>query len=248
MLYIGIPTYNSTIHSATMISIMNLKEIMATFSIKIILDFEVGSLITRSRQNILKRFYNSKADYLLFIDADISGFEDYIVNLITFTENRIKSIFGLTYRKKHFIDLLNKNHKNNIFINDAESINNHYIKHAKANNIFNLNLHHSIEKTLEIAKKSDGFVKVKHLPTGCLLIPRETVTDLLKFYPKKQQFFNFFDPLVRDGEYLSEDFAFCHLIKTIGGGVFTNINFNIIHHQENNKFEGNYKDYLLSII
>ena len=213
---------------------MNLKEIMATFSIKIILDFEVGSLITRSRQNILKRFYNSKADYLLFIDADISGFEHYIVNLITFTENRIKSIFGLTYRKKHFIDLNNKN--------------NYYIKHAKANNIFNLNLHHSIEKTLEIAKKFDGFVKVKHLPTGCLLIPRETVTDLLKFYPKKQQFFNFFDPLVRDGEYLSEDFSFCHLIKTIGGGVFTNINFNIIHHQENNKFEGNYKDYLLSII
>ena len=234
MLYIGIPTYNSSIHSATMISIMNLKEIMATFSIKIILDFEVGSLITRSRQNILKRFYNSEADYLLFIDADISGFEDYIVNLITFTENRIKSIFGLTYRKKHFIDLDNKN--------------NHYIKHAKANNIFNLNLHHSIEKTLEYAKKSDGFVKVKHIPTGCLLIPRETVTDLLKFYPKKQQFFNFFDPLVRDGEYLSEDFSFCHLIKTIGGGVFTNINFNIIHHQENNKFEGNYKDYLLSII
>ena len=234
MLYIGIPTYNSSIHSETMLSIMNLKEIMATFSIKIILDFEVGSLITRSRQNILKRFYNSEADYLLFIDADISGFEDYIVNLITFTENRIKSIFGLTYRKKHFIDLNNKN--------------NHYIKHAKANNIFNLNLHHSIEKTLEIAKKFDGFVKVKHLPTGCLLIPRETVTDLLKFYPKKQQFFNFFDPLVRDGEYLSEDFSFCHLIKTIGGGVFTNINFNIIHHQENNKFEGNYKDYLLSII
>ena len=234
MLYIGIPTYNSSIHSATMISIMNLKEIMATFSIKIILDFEVGSLITRSRQNILKRFYNSKADYLLFIDADISGFEHYIVNLITFTENRIKSIFGLTYRKKHFIDLDNKN--------------NHYIKHAKANNIFNLNLHHSIEKTLEYAKKSDGFVKVKHIPTGCLLIPRETVTDLLKFYPKKQQFFNFFDPLVKDGEYLSEDFSFCHLIKTIGGGVFTNINFNIIHHQENNKFEGNYKDYLLSII
>ena len=234
MLYIGIPTYNSSIHSATMISIMNLKEIMATFSIKIILDFEVGSLITRSRQNILKRFYNSEADYLLFIDADISGFEHYIVNLITFTENRIKSIFGLTYRKKHFIDLDNKN--------------NHYIKHAKANNIFNLNLHHSIEKTLEYAKKSDGFVKVKHIPTGCLLIPRETVTDLLKFYPKKQQFFNFFDPLVKDGEYLSEDFSFCHLIKTIGGGVFTNINFNIIHHQENNKFEGNYKDYLLSII
>ena len=231
MLYIGIPTIDSNIHSETFLSIMQLKDELLKYDISIKIDFEVGSLITRCRQNILKRFYNTEnADYLLFIDSDISGFEYYIISMILFTENRSKSVIGLTYQKKK----------------------NYFTKEDyKTNNVFNLNLFYTIQDTLRKAKDYNGFVKVKHLPTGCLLIPRAIVSELLTLYPKKKEFFNFFDPFVvsngLDKKYLSEDYAFCELVNTFGS-CFVNIDFQINHHQNNNTYSGNYKEYLFQLL
>ena len=227
MLYIGIPTIDSNIHSKTFLSIMKLKDELSKYDIKIKLDFEVGSLITRSRQNILKRFYNTEdADYLLFIDSDISGFEHYIINMVLFTDSRPLSVIGLTYQKKK-----NKFTKEDI----------------KSNNVFNLNLFYSIQDTLKKSNDYSGFVKVKHLPTGCLLIPRQVVSELLELNPKKREFFNFFDPMVKENQYLSEDYAFCERVNKIGSCI-TNIKYQINHHQNNNTYTGDYKEYLLGLL
>lgn len=231
MLYIGIPTIDSNIHSKTFESIMKLKDNLLQYDIKIKLDFEVGSLITRSRQNILKRFYNTEdADYLLFIDADISGFEHYISNMILFTDTRPTSVIGLTYQKK-----------NNKFTEED------YL----SNNVYNLNLYYTIQATIKKSNNYYGFVKVKHLPTGCLLIPRQVITELLEINPKRRQFFNFFDPMVlSDGlnnQYLSEDYAFCERVNRIGSCI-VNIQYQIHHHQNNNTYTGDYKEYLLGLL
>ena len=146
--------------------------------------------------------------------------------MILFTDTRPTSVIGLTYQKKK-----------NYFT--EEDIN--------TNNVFNLNLFYTIQDTIKKSNDYYGFVKVQHLPTGCLLIPRQVVTELLEVEPTRRQFFNFFDPMVLNNQYLSEDYAFCQRVNKIGSCI-TNIQYQIHHHQNNNTYTGDYKEYLLGLL
>lgn len=132
MFLIGIPLNDGNLHIETMKSINNLQEKLLLCGIASEIEYNIGSLITRQRNDILKKFHqNEKYDYLLFIDNDISGFEDHIINLVISLKNYENCIAGYTYRKKFF------------------DLNNNYCDNFKNKpNPFNINLHYSIQETL----------------------------------------------------------------------------------------------------
>ena len=100
MFLIGIPLNDGNLHIETMKSINALQEKLLLCGIASEIEYNIGSLITRQRNDILKKFHqNEKYDYLLFIDNDISGFEDNIIDLVISLKNYDNSIAGYTYRK-----------------------------------------------------------------------------------------------------------------------------------------------------
>jgi hypothetical protein len=232
MFLIGIPLNDGNLHIETMKSINALQEKLLLCGIASDIEYNIGSLITRQRNDILQKFHaNKKYDYLLFIDNDVSGFEDHIIDLAVVLKNSNRAIAGFTYRKKKFLDL-NKNYCENF---------------QKKPNPYNINLHYSIQDTLRKQEKHN-LVKVKHLPTGCLLIPKSTFLEMMKYYPDRAKYYNFFDVGVREEQYLSEDYFFCDLLREMGGKVLTNLNINIKHHLSNICFEGSFKEYLNKIL
>ena len=221
MFLIGIPLSNGELHIETMKSIMNFRDKLMLCGVESDIEYNIGSLITRQRNDILKKFMeNDKYDYLLFIDNDVSNFEDYILDNTVFLKDYEKSICGLTYRKK----TLNNGNEN----------------------IFNVNLKYSIQHTLK--KHKNNFIKVKHIPTGCLLIPKTTMNEMMTYYPNRAKTYNFFDVEVVDDMYLSEDYFFCHLLNLMGGSVISRIDTNVKHHLSNICFDGTLKEYLNNFI
>tara|TARA_S200002703_G_scaffold98767_1_gene85410 strand:- start:2400 stop:3074 length:675 start_codon:yes stop_codon:yes gene_type:complete len=221
MFLIGIPLNDGNLHIETMKSIMNFQDKLMLCGVASDIEYNIGSLITRQRNDILKKFMeNEKYDYLLFIDNDVSNFEDYILDNTIFLKDYEKSICGLTYRKKTF--------------NNGNE------------NIFNVNLKYSIQHTLK--KHKNNFIKVKHIPTGCLLIPKTTMNEMMKYYPNRAKTYNFFDVEVVDDIYLSEDYFFCHLLNLMGGSVISRLDTNVKHHLSNICFDGTLKEYLNNFI
>ena len=221
MFLIGIPLNDGNLHIETMKSIMNFRDKLMLCGVASDIEYNIGSLITRQRNDILKKFMeNDKYDYLLFIDNDVSNFEDYILDNTVFLKDYEKSICGLTYRKKTF--------------NNGKE------------NIFNVNLKYSIQHTLK--KHKNNFIKVKHIPTGCLLVPKTTMNDMMKYYPNRAKTYNFFDVEVVDDMYLSEDYFFCHLLNLMGGSVISRLDTNVKHHLSNICFDGTLKEYLNNLI
>lgn len=85
---------------------------------------------------------------------------------------------------------------------------------------------------------SDGFAKVKEVPTGFMCIRRDVFTrlaganpDLTYLTPEGRMQYRFFDTMI-DPEtkgYLSEDYAFCRLWSRIGGEIYLDAMSDLTH-------------------
>ena len=70
-------------------------------------------------------------------------------------------------------------------------LNNNYCENFKNKpNPYNINLYYSIQDTLRKQEKHN-IVKVKHLPTGCLLIPKITFLKMMNIYQDRAKHYNF---------------------------------------------------------
>ena len=240
---ICIPTSDNKINFDSMISLMNLKQILNENKINLTIISEVGSLIGRSRNNLFHKFIkNDEYDYLLFIDNDISGFEHSIIPLLK-KNNKNNQILGITYAKKEINDeMLNYDIKNGI---------NNPNRCTK----FNLNTlspPRKIDELLKEIKEKKGFLNVKHLPTGCLLIPKQTALKMVEKYPDKQYKeygseeikYNLFDSSIYNNRLLSEDYAFSQLLLNIGGECVCDAITELKHHG-NFIYTGSFIEFLL---
>jgi NDP-sugar pyrophosphorylase family protein len=95
-----------------------------------------------------------------------------------------------------------------------------------------------------IAEK--GIIEVTHAPTGCMLIKRHVIQDMIDNHPeleiyqptyingkeeKKDNFFNLFDTWhdVKTKRYFGEDFGFCQKWRDMGGKVHIYVMDTITH-------------------
>lgn len=94
----------------------------------------------------------------------------------------------------------------------------------------------------------DGFMEAYYAPTGFMLIKRDVLVKMMGFYPELRYnpgkifgqetseehlpfFYRFFDVLAEpdNGEYLSEDYAFCKRWADMGGKVHIDVNTPLTH-------------------
>ena len=173
------------------------------------------SLIDRGRNGLVREFLDqSKADYLLFIDADIQFRPEDILAMLSYE----KDVICAPYPKKHISwPLIIESVKAGI--TEVETLERLVGEYVFA--------------TLEEREKIAEIVRVAEAGTGLMLIKREVfaklkeafpenyyVSDDSKDYGKKKEMHAYFRTGIVDNRYLSEDYYFCHKWREIGGEVW----------------------------
>ena len=193
-----------------------------------------SSLVTQGRNLCVAEFLNHEDNYehMLFIDSDI----DFNFSTIMKMLEADKDIIACPYPMKTFdTDKMWKRMNQTDMVKNAESL-------LKGGYMFPIKIHN---KDGQIFVK-DGICEVTHAATGCMLIKRKVITDLIKAHPeleiyqptvingkevKKDNFFNLFDTLhdTDSKRYYGEDFGFCQRWRDLGGKVYCYIMDYITH-------------------
>jgi hypothetical protein len=160
------------------------------------------SLIQRARNYLCQDFLDKReCTHLLFLDADIQFQSDDVVRMI---KADVPLIGGVYPKKKLDWDRVEKGKKTTPMLeyvvvpkDDAQPIQDIYAPQP-----------------------------VKFVGTGMLLIKRSVLEEMQKnnpddwFYADGKKYFKFFDCIMKDHVYLSEDYYFCNKWEELGGTVY----------------------------
>ena len=187
------------------------------------------SLITRSRNALVKTFLDSPAaTHLLFIDADI-GFEpDAVRRLLALDEEVAAGMYP--------VKAVDWSRMSAIF------------SPGMPEEALRLAGMHFVGVPCDAADREErgGFVTGKYAGTGFMLVKRSAIERMVAAYPETRYrtmhtypatrdegapFYNLFDCLIdpETGVYLSEDFAFCHRFRKLGGKVWLDTESQLKH-------------------
>lgn len=184
------------------------------------------SLITRARNELVRLFLETDAEYFVFIDADIGFNGDHVLKLIDSDKDVICGLYP-----KKFVDWARVNNASSMGLKNLENYAASYVVDPVQLNDENKNL-------------SSHIVEIDHGGTGFMLIKRK-VFDFLSPHVKQYRMSTLKDangdmaPLTKEffaldivgpnNYLLSEDYFFCSLWKTHGGKVFADLSIDLIH-------------------
>ena len=225
-LFISTPCYDAMVTMQYTISILNLLNLLKEKNIEFVIDF-IGneSLIPRARNKSLFNFKKSGFTHMLFIDSDLQFPAQAVIDLIEFD----KDVACCTYPKKGF----NWNrffYSVNVEKDSKESPESRGLDFA-------MNLESDTDgKPI----KKDNFVKAKHASTGFMMIKKEIVDKLYEKHEELQiisddlsqnneLMVGLFCCMIKNKQYLSEDYSFCERVTDIGGEVWINVEHNLSH-------------------
>lgn len=235
-IFIAIPAYGGLIHADFAQSLLRLVQELKRNEINHIVEF-LGSesLISRGRNNLVAKFYSSTEwSHILFLDADLVFNSNAILKMII----EDKELIGCPYPKKRYNwDKIKKSltKPNETTTNGQDD----------QNAIADLALYTDINYNFSEGTKtfSSTCIEAKDIPTGCMLIRRSLITALMLKYPERQYknniagldskmdnyFFDLFGTGVINNIYLSEDYYFCYLCKTLGVKLWLETGFTFGH-------------------
>jgi len=201
---ISTPCYGGLVTMNYMVSLLDTQmRLMQEPDIEFTTHFIGGeSLIPRGRNKAAADFLRSDFDKLLFIDADLSWTTEDLMLLLSSD----KQLIGGTYPLKNFPITIN--------YNPLEEHCGEFGRDRGFDSFRRFSLKYANEK---------GEVEVRHVPTGFLLIDRSVfeaiapnVETYQSFAPDRMEvetMRDFFPSGAREGEYESEDWAFCRIAK-----------------------------------
>jgi hypothetical protein len=185
------------------------------------------SLITRSRNALVRTFLDAgAATHLLFIDADI-GFEpEAVARLLAFDEDVVAGMYPV---------------KNVDWARMSAGVTPGMSPEALRESGL-----HFVGVPCRGADREErsGFVTARYAGTGFMMIKRSALERLIAAHPEAQYrsmqtypagppglFYNLFDCMIEPetGVYLSEDFAFCHRFRALGGKVWLDTESRLKH-------------------
>jgi len=239
----GLPMYGGKCFSGFFKSFINLTILFAKLDIRFdvnLIDNE--SLIQRARNNIVNNFLTcGDFTHLMFLDCDLTFPPERIIDLLI---NDLP-IAGCLYPKKGLNLEKVKKTLNGMELTKA------YLENNRLGNLeYCSDFVVNYEGNISIFK--DKFINVRHIGTGFMLIKKQVFLDLIEKYPEKnytnelkyKHLYNFFDCMVDpiSNTYLSEDYYFCDLAKTVGHKCWVLLDCDIVHTGSYN-YSGNFLHY-----
>ena len=236
LIMIATPCYGGMIHETYLKSLMGSIGVLQKNKHSFIhTSFGNESLITRARNNLTAIFLGSKADALMFIDADIGWTPQALLDLIEASH----AVSGIPYPKKGYDwnkikDLIEKDWDKKLELT-PQSVQKQAVRYA-------------VDVTRKSTLKLDpGWVEVDHLGTGFMLIQRNVIESMKAFYwdqlnykndvtgyintAKPEHCVGLFETMIdpETKRYLSEDYAFCKRWRDIGGHVIACTKHKLTH-------------------
>ncbi len=249
------PCYNGQIHETCFTSCMKLFHELTRRGIEYTVMTNVKeSLITRARNTAVAHLLGDKRfTHLMFIDSDL-GFESSAFFRLLDCN---KPVVGGVYPQKSIN--MDKLYQTGLqYLLKATTASSQPLTTdrwvAKALT-YNYNMLKPSGKLSEFGYEAEsGFIRCKHVPTGFMLIQRQTLELLAQRSPEmrytvhavpgmseevRRCFYTFFDTMIDPitKEYLSEDYAFCLRVQDAGLEVWMDL-FTGFTHTGNHTFSG----------
>lgn len=225
-LYISTPCYDAMLTMQYTMSLLRLVQFCNQHNIDYMIDFLGNeSLITRARNKSLNKFMNTDCSHLLFIDSDIEFQPEAVMDLLLFD----KDVSCCVYPKKGF--------NWNKFMYSIQNEQNSKEHPSSRGLDYAYNIMYNDKN--ELIKNGD-FIRVNQSSTGFMMIKREIVEKLNKKHTELEiisdelsnndtKMYGLFCCMIKDKQYLSEDYSFCQRVNDIGGQVWINIKHNLNH-------------------
>ncbi len=184
------------------------------------------ALITRCRSTLLGTFMDSAATHLLFVDSDIAFAPTQVVRLLRAGKDLIAGMYPIKSLDWQRAALHRKLHGEN---NEQSCL-----------------LYVGTPCEPAQREHEDGLVTAIYAGTGFMMVARDAITRMIAAYPQtryraihawplptgpERERHALFDTLIlpETGEYLSEDYAFCHRWRAIGGRIWLDTRSRLTH-------------------
>lgn len=227
------PCYNGGVHMAYMQSVLRTVMQAPSRGYDIHVFQNTDSLVTRARNNAVATFLDGSWDYLFWVDSDIGFDPSQFFKLLDL--DRGVTAGGYPLKTYYFpvepINLVGR---------DLEAS---MLRYA-------LNLQGDITTVPD-----DGFVEVQDAATGFMCIKRRVLEEMVETYPELKyrsdqellggptslNHYLFFDTMIENGRYLSEDYAFCRRAQNLGHKIWMDMRSELTHVGQH-EFKGSIPD------
>lgn len=254
MLTILTPCFGGTVNINYTVSLIQTIQLFQQVQIPLGIEFcQQDSLICRARSNLVaKAMSEPRMTHFIFIDADISWQALDVLKLLLHNKNVVGGAYPLKNYNWNRLDgeLGHENLRKWIHENTTNPLwknisNEKCIRY----HLVNYNIAFNSEESIEI---HNNLTQVKRLATGFLMMKRTVIEHMIEenpnlkykdnigFLTKKDEPFAyaFFDSMVMDGYYESEDFVFCNRWKSMGGTIYLDISV-VLNHFGTECYAGN---------
>ena len=247
-LYILTPCFASMCYVNYVHCLMSTIELFRRFSIPLKIEFcKNDSLVSRARNNLIARaMTDPDCTHALFIDNDISWDPLDIFKLLIADKDLVGGIYPL---KNYDWEKLVKDPQNPFNTNIIQSLikkkNDSQLSEliSDADMIQHNLLRYNVNYLNQFLEITNNIARVKHLPTGFMMIRRKVLTSMMKAFPstkytddvnflhkeENDMAFALFDCGVEEGHYFSEDWLFCHRWSKMGGEIYIDVSINLTH-------------------
>jgi len=242
------PCFGSVCYADFTASLIETFGLLKHYNIPVKIQFcKNDSLVSRARNNLIaKAMHSSDTTHIMFIDNDIGWDPTSVLKLLIANKPIVAGIYPLkNYDWEKLIrDPLNP-YNSNIIQHWIAKKNASQLKHYFSDeqmiqfNLLKYNVNY-INNYLEI---ENNLTKVKHAPTGFMMIQRNVIEKMAQAYPstkytddvsflrpeENQYAYALFDCGVENNHYYSEDWLFCHRWQRMGGDVWADVSINLTH-------------------
>jgi hypothetical protein len=235
-LFVATPSYGGMVHQRYMQSAIALLQQGPAlgFTVRIEL-LGYDSLITRSRNALVARFLDDPAaTHLFFVDADIAFEVEQVVRMLRFREDVVAGMYPLKMLYWGAAAVARAQ-------SGGESFDSAPLRYV------------GFPCEGEARETRDGFVTGLYAGAGFMLIRRAALLRMIEAFPETRYTaahtqpvpsgspnqYALFDCMIdpATGHYLSEDYAFCHRWRSIGGRIWLDTR-GVLTHIGSHEFSG----------
>jgi hypothetical protein len=220
--YVATPSYGAVVTTDYVLGLLDLYDVSARYGFGLRTHFNsFDSLVTRARNTMVAEFLaDSRFTHLMWIDGDIGFKGADVVRLLKANRPVVAGVYPLKsdgWPRAGLPQALTAGTTKA----DFEAL---------------FATYPAVAQTDKLNPDADGFLDVLYAPTGFMLIQREVFLALMRHFPELQcrtrmkdredddtgvlgtLHYAFFDTMIdpQTRTYLSEDFAFCQRIASIG--------------------------------